>query len=407
MFVDSKIYISPYMWQDGELKYDLGALRQTPFWYTVWGWKPTNKKDHDLIYCDLDIDTPEKNSKIGKYNVYIIAQGLQDAIHNNFLNQLPDLVFKDIRSGKCKLIIANTSEQWGDLIKFYSSFLKQVKDLNLPTDSIVIFDSTTECLHNKKFNDTEIEIKYSVYLFEIGACLISNPLRGDAKCLTKIELDYHKSVKPRKYYYVSYNGRYMPERHALVKFLKQKKYDNMGYLSWHGDENKIELDSYRYDSSKDEMEYLKYIHENKLKMVWPNIYVSKHYENSYFNILTESQYEISTLEWKGIFFSEKILRPIVNCQPFLVIGQKNILKTLKEFGFKTFDGWIDETYDSCNDEVRCEYVLNEVDKLCSMSRLEIYKWYLSIWKVLEHNFNHLNYEFLPKHRREFIGSFYA
>ena len=66
--------------------------------------------------------------------------------------------------------------------------------------------------------------------------------------------------------------------------------------------------------------------------------------NCYFDIVTETSFE----DTDKLFFTEKIVRSIVNLHPFIVISSANYLKELKTLGFKTFDGFIDESYDELN-----------------------------------------------------------
>ena len=42
-------------------------------------------------------------------------------------------------------------------------------------------------------------------------------------------------------------------------------------------------------------------------------------------------------------------------QPFVVFGTPHTLSALKNLGYKTFDTWIDESYDSIEDEVERFY----------------------------------------------------
>ena len=55
-----------------------------------------------------------------------------------------------------------------------------------------------------------------------------------------------------------------------------------------------------------------------------------------------------------IFISEKTWKPIMVGHPFIMVGNKNNLKFLKDLGYKTFDKWIDESYDDIEDENYCE-----------------------------------------------------
>ena len=55
---------------------------------------------------------------------------------------------------------------------------------------------------------------------------------------------------------------------------------------------------------------------------------------------------------KMLHLSEKIWRVVAWGIPFVVVGQKHMLKHLREIGFKTFDTLIDESYDNMDDDVR-------------------------------------------------------
>ena len=58
------------------------------------------------------------------------------------------------------------------------------------------------------------------------------------------------------------------------------------------------------------------------------------------HIVTETSFEENEL-----FLSEKIIKPIVMYQPFIVLGPMGYLKRLKGYGFKTFSDFWDESYD--------------------------------------------------------------
>jgi ATP-dependent exoDNAse (exonuclease V) beta subunit len=95
--------------------------------------------------------------------------------------------------------------------------------------------------------------------------------------------------------------------------------------------------------------------------------------------------------------SEKIFKPIANLQPFLVLGDYLTLSELKKLGFKTFEPFIDESYDTERDSYkRMELLEKEIIKLKNMSIDEIHNWYYSIVDILIFNKKHLysfeNYE---------------
>ena len=63
------------------------------------------------------------------------------------------------------------------------------------------------------------------------------------------------------------------------------------------------------------------------------------YSDSYINLVTE------TFFGRNVFLSEKIFKPLSNLQPFIVLGDYGTLAELKRLGFKTFEPFIDESYD--------------------------------------------------------------
>ena len=89
------------------------------------------------------------------------------------------------------------------------------------------------------------------------------------------------------------------------------------------------------------------------------------------------------------FFSEKIFKPMLYFQPFILSGAHNDLAKLRELGYKTFDGLIDESYDTIQDgELRIIAVAKEINRIAEMNKDEINAWYKDCYEILIHNFWH-------------------
>lgn len=81
---------------------------------------------------------------------------------------------------------------------------------------------------------------------------------------------------------------------------------------------------------------------------------------SLFQVIFETRYHSHC----GIVLSEKLFKGFLYKTPFIVFGQHGILRTLKEFGFKTFDWLIDESYDyEYDNKKRLNMIFKEVEKL--------------------------------------------
>jgi hypothetical protein len=109
------------------------------------------------------------------------------------------------------------------------------------------------------------------------------------------------------------------------------------------------------------------------------------YEKTFFSLVSESQVVEDTL-----FLSEKIWKAIANRHPFILVGSYKTLDYLHKEGFKTFDGWIDESYDKEKHPYkRISKIMREVKKLCSMSKSEMNKFLSEIDDIIEYNYDKL------------------
>jgi len=100
--------------------------------------------------------------------------------------------------------------------------------------------------------------------------------------------------------------------------------------------------------------------------------------------------------------TEKIFKPIVCKQPFLLLGCKNNLSYLRSYGFKTFDHWWDESYDTIDDPVqRIQAVVGILNNLSSKTNRQLKDILVEMTDVLEYNYNlFYSKEFLSKGWKE-------
>jgi hypothetical protein len=83
------------------------------------------------------------------------------------------------------------------------------------------------------------------------------------------------------------------------------------------------------------------------------------------------------------FYTEKIVKPILAERLFLAVAGKHYLKNLRSLGFKTFDGIIDETYDTIEDDsLRFKMVCEQMQYLYSQPQEEILA---KVRPITEHN----------------------
>ena len=86
--------------------------------------------------------------------------------------------------------------------------------------------------------------------------------------------------------------------------------------------------------------------------------------------------------------TEKTFKPIAMGMPFVIVGTQGSLAYLRSYGFKTFEGIWDESYDNAEDDVRIERIaslLRSLDELPPEGKQDLFE---AAQEVIEHNWNH-------------------
>ena len=84
--------------------------------------------------------------------------------------------------------------------------------------------------------------------------------------------------------------------------------------------------------------------------------------------------------------SEKTFKPILNLQPFIILGNPGSLQLLKSLGYKTFEDVIKESYDTELDHrERMSMLLKMSFDLCNLSHKHHLRIQTIIADILEHN----------------------
>lgn len=106
-----------------------------------------------------------------------------------------------------------------------------------------------------------------------------------------------------------------------------------------------------------------------------------HHQQTFVSTVLETHHNASTL-----FFSEKIWKVMSAGHPFLLIAGMGYLAELKKQGYRTFDKWFDESYDTMpnlSDRITC--VVNQLVKLSELSIEELIALRKEMEPVLNHN----------------------
>jgi len=122
--------------------------------------------------------------------------------------------------------------------------------------------------------------------------------------------------------------------------------------------------------------------------------------DAFWHIVTETVFYYDKLH-----LTEKIFKPIVSKQPFMLLAAPGNLAYLKSYGFETFDRWIDESYDTITDpDKRIEAVVEQIKWWTTLSdRDKAVKMYV-MSEVIEHNFHHFYGKFKEIITKELLNN---
>ena len=122
--------------------------------------------------------------------------------------------------------------------------------------------------------------------------------------------------------------------------------------------------------------------------------------NSFWHVVTETVFYYNKLH-----LTEKIFKPIVSKQPFMLLAAPGNLEYLRSYGFKTFDGIIDESYDTITDnDQRIEAVVKQLAWYCNLSDSEKINVVRAVEPIVLHNFHHFYNDFKHIITNEFIDN---
>jgi hypothetical protein len=209
---------------------------------------------------------------------------------------------------------------------------------------------------------------------------------------------FKKSAKlGRHKYFLCFNGTPKNYRIQFVnKLYHNDLFDKMdiSFLSWFDDNHeRFTIDTIKEysEAGYDEIELPK-------EMFPMNLDFGRHahgfytcflnlplYFSSYIDVITMAKYAS-----RGVYLDEKIYKSFICLKPFIIVGQYETLKILKDYGFKTFSPIINEDYDSERDsEKRMDMVIQEIKKFSEMPITEVDRIFWQFKDILVHNFLHL------------------
>ena len=118
----------------------------------------------------------------------------------------------------------------------------------------------------------------------------------------------------------------------------------------------------------------------------PPNYMPERYQCVWYKYVALDIVTESTIKYPYPYVTEKVLRSFACKRMFVYLGPANVLSLLHSKGFKTFDGFIDESYDSIEDpKQRFLKVVDIIHQFLNRSIEEIQDYISTNASIFDHN----------------------
>lgn len=357
-----------------------------------------------------DMEHPTENRKIkinissldnlnpNGANFYIIAHpnvNYDDMSTDIF--KFPQQVIDKIKDNNLYLTLLNEHESCSE--EDFINLCKKIESDGIPLSRVILLNNNSKLYSYKKKHGYDIIVHHSNFLYFsfIKTLKLLNSKYTDIKS-GKFFMCRNKNPKPHRIALLAnlkmndllneINYSFLPKTDFNFDnyFLIEKFFKN------NLDENLIQ--SIISNPKEDDFEYGKnwinfnsgeFTHHSDFEEIYHIPEHSISFENSYFNIVTESSYDS---ELNSIHITEKSLRPFYFYQfPIFVSTPHHIKYLKKDFDFDFFDDVIDHSYDSeIDDKKRMDMIISEIKRINQNKQFFI-DFYKKNKKRFEHNRN--------------------
>ena len=259
--------------------------------------------------------------------------------------------------------------------------------------AIIDYRYTNDRIHNNKEFIRELDHRCKLLHSQGFHFIKATPWESldnvkNFQCYPEYEIEHTKWTGG-----VSWFWFYMYRKHMNNKFTfnhNEKFYDFL-YLNKQGREHRKKLLNALPQSVLDNSLYSNWPNkklDSKYELPWANNYPFRGldqdiyelpYNHSKFSLVSETNDNADE-----VFVTEKIWKPIIAQQPFVVHGNHLYLQKLKEMGFKTFSQYFDESYDL---ELDPDKRISKIVNLCeNLQKINWKDLYLQTQGIRKHNY---------------------
>ena len=319
------------------------------------------------------------------------------------LDVIPRKILDEVRSGNGKLIFDNTLE--GKSIEgdeFLNPFYESIDKLKLPTENIYFI--TNNLIAEKTHQDYDRENKINIVSVMWNVFDIQR-LKGEKNLPMKVRADMeykYKSVNIFKIkHFLKINRTNRDERDIFMLFLNFEKlldkclvsfpelhkwpdYPDMFY-KYTQNENIEDLKSqlpFDIDETDETNHGPAGLGKGMFNADLP--FDPIHYRDTFISIVMGA----FPFDTSGYHLHSSTFNPMYCGHPIIQFAPYKTLDVMKQYGFKTFDKWWDESYDNEKDDwKRLQMIMDLVLKLSDYDEKDLLNMYEDMRETLQHNIN--------------------
>jgi hypothetical protein len=356
-----------------------------------------------------------KHNEFGIYpateevNEYVIASCVNhspddwtgyDVKVKSFFHYINEKYLRDLRAGKAFLMLDQSLEGY-QTPWLWDFFHKECQEWDIsPTRIIYVTGNMiADTVYEKWCNDNNINIRMKVIPyphFELDMGMTTwgrNKENSENKLPSFSQNINYKIQNPNQLKtYACLNKRIRPHRVWFYYYLYNSGLLNDGLVSmnefdkhWYNWEGK-HFEQGELDECSSVLPLL--VYETPNNTLDDNIYINRFPEqvvkDTFFTVVSEAHCGDSD---QTMFLSEKTFKVIGCRHPFLIMGNKDSMSMMRKIGYKTFDGFIDERFDTLPTHERLNYIIDSIRKT-TMIKDKI-EWYKSMEDIIEYNYNTL------------------
>ncbi len=363
---------------------------------------------HSGLNEKLGLKEVEINEYDWKSNfLYITTLHHNNPLAAKHINIIPDRILNNIKQSKCKLILDNSLE--GDRVfDFYTNLYKSIDSLYLPAKQIFYVTNSlvAEKEHDRWIKENQRNSNFINVISFMYNVMDVQRLKG-LKHLPKTvnideEIEYKEKNIDKVKHFLKVNRTGRPERNIFMLHLNKHQLLNKFLISFpdypeykftdytqklfpglvkpKNINSLIEKCPFDIDESDSDNHGPPGRGKGKFDADLP--FDPLHYRNSFISTIMCAFPFVEN----ACHLHSSTFNPIYCGHPIIEFGPHNHLKILKEQGFKTFDKYWDESYDTYEEGwIRLQKILKLVDTLSKLPKKDILKMYIDMKDTLQHN----------------------